>query len=236
MNRQVRDVVLWFPPFRSIHVMKDPGQIAEHLAEIGYNVKIVRYQDRLQAECPASIGKAQVETLQCTHRLSRLLGLPFYWYLIKNRGTIHCLILYFASLTSAVTSLLFKLLNRGGICIVKMDSDGRLYRSSGLLIKQLRSKQGAIGYETRPYRRNLGIRVLSRLIGELRFRILAYTTDLLTIESPEAMERVLQAHPWLRRRIAMLPNGVCTKRLDELSRSLRDQGEQSPLCGQDRIC
>lgn len=38
-----RNVILWFPPFSKGHAMKDPGQIAEHLADRGYNVKIVCY-------------------------------------------------------------------------------------------------------------------------------------------------------------------------------------------------
>jgi glycosyltransferase involved in cell wall biosynthesis len=209
--------------------MKDPGQIAEHLADKGYNVKIVCYGGNADSEIPRNVDKAPVEALQRSRRVFCALGIPFYLYLFRSRRNVDCLILYFTDLVNVVASVLFRFLNRKGVCIVKMDSDGRLYRSFGYILKRFSSKERGVYYEGVAYRPRLLKKIISRIVGEARFRILSWTVDLLTIESPEARQRVLKTHPWLRHKLIVLPNGINLKRFDELSKSIRGEREKRIL-------
>ena len=224
-----RNVILWFPSFSEIHIMKDPGQIAEHLADTGYNVKIVCYGGNARSEIPRNAGKAHVEALECSRRVFRDLGIPFFLYLFRNRRNIDCLILYFPRLVNIGASVLFRFFNRKGVCIVKMDSDGRLYQSSGYILKRFSSKERGVYYEGVAYRPRLLKRVISRIVCEARFRILSWTVDLLIIESPEARQRALKIHPWLRHKLIVLPNGINLKKFDELSKSVRGEREKKIL-------
>jgi len=224
-----RNVILWFPPFSEQHIMRDPGQIAEHLADTGYNVKIVCYGSSSGSEIPRNAGKAAVEVLECSRRVFRDLGIPFFLYLFRNRRNIDCLILYFPTLANMVASVLFRFFNKKGVCIVKMDSDGRLYRSSGYIMKQFCSRERGVYYEGVAYHPRLLKRIISRIVGEVKFRILSGTVDLLIIESPEARQRVLKVHPWLRHKLIVLPNGINFKKFDELSKSIRGEREKKIL-------
>lgn len=220
---------LWFPPSYEEIITKDPGQIAEHLADRGYHVKMVCYSIGGGCDTPHNLGKAHIETLECRGRVVRHLGIPFFLYLFRNRRSIDCLILYFPSLLNVFASVLFRLLNRKGVCIVKMDSDGRLYRSSWYIMKQFGDKERGIYYGAVAYRPRLLKRAVSRVVGEARFRILSWTLDLLIIESPEARQRVLETHPWLRRKLVVLPNGVNVKRFGELSESRESERKKMIL-------
>jgi glycosyltransferase involved in cell wall biosynthesis len=224
-----RNVILWFPPFSEQHIMRDPGQIAEHLADTGYSVKIVCYGGNAGSEIPRNVGKAPVEALEYNRRVFRVLGVPFFLYLFRNRRSIDCLILYFPDLVNMFASVLFRFLNRKGVCIVKMDSDGRLYRSSGYIMKQFGSKERGVYYEGVAYRPRLLKRGISRIVGEARFRILSRTVDLLIIESPEARQRVLKTHPWLQHKLIVLPNGINVKRFNKLSQSIKGEREKKIL-------
>ena len=211
-----RNVILWFPFFREIDINKDPGQIAEHLATMGYNVSILTYENDWNGDVKA-IGKSRLITLKSTLKPLRLIGIPQSYYVLRNRKAFDFLILYFADFNNAVTSALLRVLKGRGVCIVKMDSDGRIYRASGYLIK--RDSQG-MPTEVVAYRRNLAARIFYRLIGELTFRILSLSADFLVIESPEARQRVLRTHPWLEHKLIVLPNGLNLKKLDEMSKSI----------------
>jgi glycosyltransferase involved in cell wall biosynthesis len=226
----IRNVILWFPSFsEKYHATKDVGQIAEYLADKGYNVKIVCYGGNGDSEVTGNVGKAHVEALKCGRRVFCVLGIPFCQYLLTNRRSIDCLFVYFPNLVNAVASILFRLLKKKGVCIVKMDSDGRLYRSSGYSIKQFDSKERGVYYEGVTYRPNLLQRIISRIAGEVKFRILSWSLDLLIIESPEARQRVLKVHPWLRHKLIVLPNGINLKKFNELSESISGEREKKIL-------
>jgi glycosyltransferase involved in cell wall biosynthesis len=225
-----RNVILWLPSFSEDLIMKDPGQISEHLADKGYDVKIVCYGSNAGSEIPRNVGKASIEAIQCSRRVFCSVGIPLFLYLFRNRRNVDCLILYFPSLVNVVASVLFRFFNRRGVCIIKMDSDGRLYRSSGYIIKQFSSKERGVHYEGVASRTPLLKRIILRIVGEVRFRILSWAVDLLIIESPEARQRVVKIHPWLRHKLIVLPNGINIKKFDELSKSVRDEREKKILC------
>jgi hypothetical protein len=164
---------------------------------MSYNTRILTYRDDWNEGVKTMNGVGLV-TLNSGAKPLRLIGFPLHYYVLRNRKSIDCLILYFAGLNHAITSVLFRLFNRRGICIIKMDSNGILYDNTA-------------------YKHNLVKRIFLRSIGELTFRILSCTADLFIIESPEARQRVLGTHPWLKHKLIMLPNGVNQKRFGELS-------------------
>ena len=225
MNNQVRNVVLWFPFFPKILVAKDPGQIAEHLAKMGYTVRLLTYSDDRHAKV-STIGKVELVSLSAGSKLSRRIGLALYNYVLRNGKNIDCMILYFG-FSQAIASVLFRLVNRQGVCIVKMDSDGNLYKRQALRIVKLDSTGDLYGGEI--YKLNLARMILIRLFGEVTFRILALTADLLIIESPEAREKVLEKHPYLKHRLKVLPNGIDQNRFGELSQGIRAQRQNKIL-------
>lgn len=59
-------------------------------------------------------------------------------------------------------------------------------------------------------------------MGELIFRTLLFTA-LLTIETPEAKERVLHMHPYLKNRLIMLPFGIDQSMWGKLRKSIKLQ-------------
>jgi glycosyltransferase involved in cell wall biosynthesis len=202
----IRNVVLWFPPFSRTHILKDPGQIPLNLSRIGYNVRILSYEDERNKDLNA-LDDVQLVKLRKHGGLLHFFDIPLMWYVFKNRTNIGCTILYFASLRTAGLSVVLKLLNAKSRYIVKMDSDGKLYHN-------------------RTHKPSMAQRMLSRIIDELAFRFLALSADLLIIESPEAKQRVLDIHPWLERKLVVLPNGINQRWFDEMSRSAQvDKGK-----------
>jgi len=96
-------------------------------------------------------------------------------------------------------------------------------------MKQFSSKERGVYYEGVPYRPHLPRRLISRIVGEVRLRILSWTVDLLIIESPEARQRALKIHPWLAHRLIVLPNGINFKKYGELSESINGEREKKIL-------
>jgi glycosyltransferase involved in cell wall biosynthesis len=97
-------------------------------------------------------------------------------------------------------------MKRNGFHVVKMDSDGRLYG-------------GNFAPRTR---------TIIRFISEIMLRVLSLTADLFIIETPEAEQRVLNLHLWLKNKLIMLPNGINQSKLDELSKSIKlDRDKES---------
>lgn len=220
-----RNVILWIPFFSEKLVMKDPGQIAEHLAAIGYNVRILAYLKDWNREVQA-IGKVRLISPKSGLKALRMIGFPLGYYILRNGKSCDCLILYFAGLTTAIPSALFRALNRRGVCILKLDSNGKLYPASAYRFKagsKGQSDEGVI------YQRSLAERIFYRLVGELAFRIYSFSVDLLIIESPEARRRVLRIHPWLEHKLIVLPNGISQKTFAELAKSIRINREKKIL-------
>lgn len=192
-----RRTVFWTPVFAARDVTKDLGELPRHLAMLGHSVSIVAYGNDWNSKA-GNLDDIPIISIGGTRPgLKRYLGLPLYRYIVSCSSNTDYLILYFAGFNNAVASLIYKLLNRKGVVAVKMDSDGRLY--------------GNLKYRPPLFRR-----LFLRTIGELTFRILRLTADFITIESPEARERVLATHPWLERQLVTLPNGVDARRLQSM--------------------
>jgi len=204
-------IMLWIPFFSEKMVMKDPGQIALHLAELGHDVGILSYLKDWNK--PKSIGK--VKLVSPPDKLKKWLpvGLPLIYYVLVHTKPYDCLILYLSGLTTAIPSLLFKILNNHSVCVVKLDSNGILYPYSGYRMKV--DSGGNLG-NTEQYKHNILTWFFYRVIGELALRIFALSADIIIIESPEARERVLAIHPWLKHKLVVLPNGINFKEFGEI--------------------
>lgn len=128
------NIYLLFPVFSKIRIMKCCEEIPIHLSNKGYNVKILTYLSdfnrHIQRIDGIELVKVREPNFLKAYRPSLSLHyLPLIPYLIKNRRDIDCIILYFASFSSFITCLIFKLVKvkRRNLCVIKMDSDGRPY-------------------------------------------------------------------------------------------------------------
>lgn len=174
-------IICLFPGFDKINVTKDYGPLSLHLSRLGYEVKILTFLNDSNKEINNING---VELIKLHGKLGSHYSMhfPLLRFILKNRRAIDCIIASF-NMSNIVASVVFKLV-RGGRYIVKMDSDGRLYRG------------------------NLPTRIIKRFVGELIFRILSFTADLIIIETPEARKRVLGLHPYLKNKLILLPFGI----------------------------
>ena len=210
----VRNVVLWFPYFSKIHLLKDPGQIPVYLSRMGYNVRILTYDDERNKNLSAA-DKVELVKLQKHGKLLQLVDIPLLCYVLKNRKNIGCMILYFANLRTTALLVILKLLNAKTLYIVKMDSDGRLYDNRA--------------FKNRVFKLNLTRKVFRRIVGEITFRVLPFTANLMSIESPEARQRVLNIYPWLEHKLVVLPNGINRHWFDEMSRTVQADDDKTIL-------
>lgn len=195
-RRKIKKIICLFPDFAKINIRRDYGPISLFLSKLGYDVKILTYLNDSNKELRAIDG---VELIKIHGKPRTLYSIhfPILHYILKNRRSIDCI---FASFTTSnvIASVIFKWV-RNGIFIIQMDSDGRLYRG------------------------NLVIRAIKHFIGELIFRLLFSTANLLIIETPEARERVLHMHPYLKNKLIMLPFGIDQNMWGKLSKSIKPQ-------------
>ena len=177
-------IVCLFPGFDKINVTKDYGPFAVYLSRLNHSVKILTYKNNSNKNINHIDG---VELIRITGnpRNSYSIDIPLIRYIIQNQQNIDCVIASF-TLSNIIASIFFKIY-ANGFFILKMDSDGRLYRG------------------------NLGIRILKRLIGKLVFRILSLTSSLIIIETPEARRRILSLYPYLTRKLKLVPFGIDRK-------------------------
>jgi len=197
-----RRIICLFPGFEKINVTKEYGPISAYLSKLGYDVKILTYLDDSNKGIRDIDGVELIRFHGKPHSLYSI-HFPLLHYILKNRKNIDCIFASF-TISNVIASIVFKLVRRG-IYVVKMDSDGRLYRG------------------------DLVMRIIKRFIGEVIFRTLLSTADLLIIETPEAKKRVLDMHPYLKNKLVMLPFGIDQDMWGKLGKAIIQQKNKKIL-------
>lgn len=179
------NIVEVFPNYQKIHNKKDPGQIPFWLTRCGNKVTIVTDNKTVGSEEFDLIG---IEIVQLPDLKFLGIHLSIVWHILKNTKEIDVLFLFHLTFNTAVLSLLFKFFSKKGIVVVKLDTDGRLYKESIPLF----------------------FRIYHILFGETKIvpRVLSYTSDVIFIESPHSKDRILMKYPFLKDKILVLPNGI----------------------------
>jgi len=182
------NVWILFPQFdKKIHEKKDPGQILIHLSKIGHNAKMVCYRKRSNEVNIERIDGAQIVKLKPGF-------IHILYHLIKNRKHIDCIIGYHGR--SILYGLLFKLIKRKGIFVIKMDTDGSY----------------AIKKE------NI-IRSFYRYLTHILF---FYFTDFIIVESPKAKNRIIKRYFWLKSKVLVIQNGIDIDTYEKLKKKLKN--------------
>lgn len=178
--------------------MKDIGQLFVNLSELGHKSQILTYSVKANRKLNRKNGVELVKVNSFIKKENWLLSpmnivhIHFLRYILRHRKNIHCIFSVFNN--TMLIPLFYKLSNRKGIAVIKMDSDGRLYNGK--------------------------LRLIKRIIGTCLFSILNNKIDLFIIETPEGKEQLLLRHPELRDKLMLIPNGINIKQLSNLSKEI----------------
>jgi len=181
-----------YPDARNVHLVKDIGMIANVMARsCGYESHFVC----LDRERDFSYARDETRWLA----LQRLPDEPGYrqfrWppravirHVWKNARRIQVLLLFNHTRETMILGLLYKLLNPRGFLYLKLDAN------ETWLEGEVRRKESSWFVFMHDF-------LLPQLWA-------TFVPDLLTAESEVSMRNYLRLHPWCRKRLKLLPNGV----------------------------
>lgn len=186
-----------YPCFEHIHINKDIGQMFVFLSDIGHQCEIITYlvPGNKTLECLESVRLTKFKSPFKRNFIYSPFNFQHFRimeYVIKHRKNIDCLITVFNNMS--IISFFYKLFNKSGISIIKMDTDGRLYQGK--------------------------YRFFKRMIGELIFFILYKSIDLFIIETPEGRTELLTRHRYLNDKLIFIPNGINMKKYSDIVESI----------------
>lgn len=178
-----------FTDAKNFHLVKDVGQIPYFMYKTeGYDASLISYQNN--EEYPYLNDEVKGLKLSCIRDFGRL----FYFeigvikYLLASSKEIDVLHLFHFKKDNLFYLLVYKLLNKKGKSIIKLDMDLFFFR-----------KYDALFY-SKYWLKNQ----LLKLITYWIFRL----TDLITIETGDGKEYLLKIYPTLRNKLICVPNGV----------------------------
>lgn len=184
------NIVELFPNYSKICNRKDAGQILVWLRKYGHKAILVtnKFQDNISLD---DFDGVKVIKLPNFEVLS--ISLELLYYLVENIRQIDCILLYHLTINTAILSLVYRLFSNKGIIIVKLDTDGRIWKYSVPLF----------------------FKIYKLLFGETK--IVSYTVcknaDLIIIESPDSKKRILKKYPFFEKKLVVLPNGIDSEQL-----------------------
>jgi len=198
-------ILFLYPILTKRHIRKDLGEIPLFLSRIGHDVEILTYTHRgIPSEYIRSIKLVSIRGRlpQKSHSnlftyllFSVIRDIQMVYMILRGKKRFECIFSYLRG--SILASIILKMLKNTTIFIVKLDSYPSLWYTS----------KTASG-------------IVRRIIGKLLFRILSRISDLLIIESPGAKEKLLYLHPFLKQKLIVLPNGIDTDLLKNLTDSV----------------
>jgi glycosyltransferase involved in cell wall biosynthesis len=176
------NILFVYPKFTSEHLSKDIGQLFLLLNRFGNKVTLLTYsvEENKVLEIRGINVVRQNSFLGSRFPMRTIFNFPFLSYILKHRREIDCTFSVFNN--TLFMPIFYKLLRRNGIAIIKMDSDGKLYKGRA--------------------------RELKKIAGTLIFFALYSSTDRFFIETPRARRELLSRHHWLGNKLTFVPNGI----------------------------
>jgi len=122
-----------FPNIEDVHLIKDVGQIPEHLASI-YTLSpvIITTNSKISLSENNSINKTKIMTIK-SRAINKYIDLGILNYLFQNRKSISILNLYHFEPRSFFAAFAYKLFNPKGRIYLKLDNDLRSIESEKTL-------------------------------------------------------------------------------------------------------
>jgi len=179
-----------FPNYTKVHNNKDPGQIPFWLKTYGHETMIVTNKCTGNMSIDSCYG---VKIIKLPKIQFFNISLSLLFFLLFHSKKIDCIILYHLTINTGICSLLYRFVNKNGIIIVKLDTDGRNWKYSVPLFFKI-------------------YRVFCRETKIIPW-LVSKTADIIIIESPEGKERILKKYQFFEKRINVLPDGINTNLL-----------------------
>jgi glycosyltransferase involved in cell wall biosynthesis len=166
-----------------INITKDHGEITTGLSHLGYKVKIITSLTKESKEL-YHVGDVPILKFSSFSILRKLINFNMFLYLLQNSKSID-IIFCFWRYSETFFALILKVLFNIKL-IIRMDTDGN--------IKETKN----------PFKN------LKRFLTDY---LPLKKADLVTIETPEAREKILSKYPWLNKKLILFPAGINIERL-----------------------
>lgn len=178
-----------FTDAENFHLVKDVGQIPYFMYKTeGYDAELVSYQNNIQYPYLNDEVKGLRLSFIPDHGRFFYFEIGVIKYLIASSKSIDVLNLFHFKKDNLFYLLIYKLLNRKGKSIIKLDIDLFFFK-----------KYNALFY-SRYLLKNFILKGLTQWIFNL--------TDLISIETEDAREYLLKVYPELKKKLICIPNGV----------------------------
>lgn len=207
------NIVELFPKYSKTVVNKDPGQIILELRKYGHDVRVVT--DKIDANRGLNeFNGVKVIKLPKIEIFSISFGLLYY--LLGNSRKIDCLLLYHITINTGLFSLVFRLLSRKGIIVIKLDNDGRVWEHSIPLF----------------------FKILRLFLKETRIipYIISKTSNIIIAESPESRIRIIKRYPFFENKLTVLPNGIDYQTIDKYKGMFPNEKKTNKILFVGSIC
>ncbi len=188
-----------FPYFESFHIYKDVGQVNFFVSKIiGAQSNILSYNSKLIDSNEADFKFINIrEVFKRTHH--NKLDLNIVLFLISNSREFNFLNLYHPTFATQVYTILYKLMNNKGKVYIKLDLDLNDAKKNNSIPK-------------------VGLR---NWIKRKVFSIFRNKVDVVSVESKEAFELLLNRKVYDLNKLVWIPNGVSSEYLNKQSGDIK---------------
>lgn len=187
--------------------MKDIGQLFVHLTKFGNDCTILTYlvkNSKLETVDGIKIIK-QKSFFKSNNWLISPLNIfhpKFIEYVIENRNNYDCVFSIFNN--TLFLPFIFKIFSKKRAAVIKMDSDGKIFRGN--------------------------FRAIKKIFGTALFKMLCNKIDLFIIETPEAKMQLLYRQPNLKEKLKFIPNGINVDYANQLiNNSLKQKNRKKTI-------
>lgn len=185
-----------FPDLSPIHINKDVGIITSLLADsLAIEPKILSYSDVVSEHIHCETGIIKHEKIKCFFNpvSHRQLDLNVLLFLISRSKSIKVLNLYHSTFATHIYVLLYKMINPKGKAYVKLDLD--------IVNERKIDNSYANGLRNR--------------LKKLVFNYYRKLVDVVSVESQEAYQLLLERKYYDSEKLLKIPNGVCATALNK---------------------
>jgi len=188
-------LLMIFPWLSENLVMKDVVEIPLFFSKMGHHVEYITYQSEGNRNL-VEIDGIEIEKVRMPKVLKPLNRLSIANYfgmiptILTKRRDYDCVLIYFMLPDSLILCALLKLLRPKAICVIKMDTDRKIFSQGTSTVQRVK-----------------------RYTIEAMYRYLSRYVGVFIVETPEAMSKIVMDIPWIKRKMLLLPNGIDTAKM-----------------------